>query len=160
SSSPRAWCTSASRTARRTPAATHRRAVEYHPGGRDVAPGRGGPLQTPLMESRIKSVGRLRKRYLPAFYLDPSFLAGFVAAAIGVDRPPSVLAGGLPSLAADEASATVELVRRVRGGDLGLTPVVSALTLLTWMQEVTPLYREAEPGDAAPANREESEFGG
>ena len=50
------------------------------------------------MGSRIQSGGRLRRRYLPALYLDPSFFACYVAAAVGVERPHSLLAEELPTL--------------------------------------------------------------
>ena len=96
-------------------------------------------MQSPLMETRIQSTGKLRTRHLPALYLDPSFFARYAAAAAGAARPQ--LASAPPSLPADEeAAAFAELHGRMRAGTLGLTAVVSSLTLLRWMQETSPAY--------------------
>lgn len=92
----------------------------------------------PLMETRIQSTGKLRTRHLPALYLEPSFFARFVAAAAGTSRPE--LASAPPSLPAEEAAAFAELHNRIREGTLGLTAVVSSLTLLRWMQDTAPAY--------------------
>jgi hypothetical protein len=110
------------------------------------------------MESRIQSTGQLRKRYLPAVYLDPSFFCGYVAAAVAAERPHSTLTAGLPQLPVDEASAFTELVSRVRGETLGMTVVVSALTMLRWMQETAPLYLRVEHSEGMVGNREQSDF--
>jgi hypothetical protein len=112
------------------------------------------------MEARIQSSGRLRRRYLPALYLDPSFFGCYVAAAIAVERPHSLLAEELPTLAGDLVGPFAELVGRLRPGTAGMTPVVSALTLLRWMQETAPLYIRADPGDGTFGSREESDFAG
>lgn len=94
----------------------------------------------PLMETRIQSTGKLRTRHLPALYLDPSFFTRYVAATAGGGAPRPELASALPSLAAEEAAAFAELDRRLRDGILGLTAVVSSLTLLRWMQDTAPAY--------------------
>ena len=94
----------------------------------------------PLMETRIQSTGKLRTRHLPALYLDPSFFARYVAAVATTSAPRPELASVLPSLLADEATAFAALSRRLREGTLGLTAVVSSLTLLRWMQDTAPAY--------------------
>lgn len=102
-------------------------------------------MQPPLMETRIQSSGRLRTRHLPALYLDASFFAAFAAAAAAGD------AGD-----ADYA----EIVRRWREGMLGLTLVVSSLTLLRWMQESAALYRAEHRDEHHAGALEDSDFEG
>jgi hypothetical protein len=56
------------------------------------------------MESVLKSTGRLRKRFLPAIYFDPSFFARYALAAFTASSPAAAAvarraAGHLPLLA-------------------------------------------------------------
>lgn len=118
----------------------------------------------PLMESVLKSTGRLRKRYLPAVYLDPSFFARYSVTAIAATQPSAAalaarVTARLPLLAAGEEEAFAALVPRVLAGSLGVTVVLGPLTVLRWMQTVAPLFREEEPG-AQGGTREESDFAG
>ncbi len=104
-------------------------------------------MQPPLMETRIQSSGKLRTRHLPALYLDPSFFARQVAAAVAARSAETGVATPLPAVPREEAAAYAEIARRLREGTLGLTPVVSSLTLLRWMQDAVPAYA-AEDRDA------------
>jgi hypothetical protein len=99
------------------------------------------------METRIQSSGKLRSRHLPALYLDPSFFVRYVAAVVTARSAETGLAPPLPRVTREEAAGYAEIVRRARDGTLGLTPVVSSLTLLRWMQDAVPLYA-AEDRDA------------
>src|SRR5688572_16572500 len=95
------------------------------------------------METRIQSSGKLRTRHLPAVYLDPSFFARYVAAV--ASQSLSAAYSSLVSVA--DCIAYAEIARRLPDGTLGLTPVVSSLTLLRWMQDTVPAYA-AEDRDA------------
>jgi hypothetical protein len=99
------------------------------------------------METRIQSSGKLRTRHLPALYLDPSFFRRYVAAAVAARSAETGLASPWRAVPPDEATAYAEIVRRLREGTLGLTLVVSSLTLLRWMQDAVPAYA-AEDRDA------------
>lgn len=101
-------------------------------------------MQPSLMETRVQSSGRLRTRHLPALYLDPSFFAAFAAAAAGEARD------------ADHA----EIARRWREGTLGLTLVVSSLTLLRWMQDSAALYRAEHRDEHHAGALDDSDFEG
>ena len=96
----------------------------------------------PLMETRIQSTGKLRTRHLPALYLDPSFFAAFVAAT------------------AEDGAGYAEIARRQREGTLGLTLVVSSLTLLRWMQESAAVYRAEHRDEHHAGALEDSDFEG
>ena len=99
------------------------------------------------METRIQSSGKLRTRHLPALYLDPSFFASYVAAAVAARSAEAGLASPFRAMPPGEATAYAEIACRLREGTLGLTPVVSSLTLLRWMQDAVPAYA-AEDRDA------------
>ena len=99
-------------------------------------------MQPSLMETRIQSSGKLRTRHLPAAYLDPSFFAAFVAAA------------------GEDATGYTEIARRSRAGTLGLTLVVSSLTLLRWMQESAAVYRAEHRDEHHAGALEDSDFEG
>src|SRR4029079_9824192 len=99
-------------------------------------------MQPSLMETRIQSSGKLRTRHLPAAYLDPSFFAAFVAAA------------------AADATGYAEIARRSREGSLGLTLVVSSLTLLRWMQDGAAVYRAEHRDEHHAGALEDSDFEG
>ena len=113
-----------------------------------------------LLEATLKSSGRLRKRFLPALYLDPSFFAHYVAAAVAVDQPAAPAAAERETLAPAEVAAYAEVTRRVRAGALGITPVLSALTLLRWMQETASRFRAEDPAARQASSREEVDFAG
>lgn len=119
----------------------------------------------PLTGSLLKSTGRLRKRYLPAVYFDPSFflryalavIAGGPAASAAVARRA---ADRLAPLEPGEAAAFLEVARRVAAGGAGATPLVSSLTLLRFLQELALVYRSEDPLARQTANREETDFEG
>ena len=106
------------------------------------------------MEAMLRSSGRLRKRFVPALYLDPFFFARYVEAA--VPEPP---AGGPPAAPAADRDSYALIVHRVRAGGPPHA-VASALTVLRWMQEVAPRYRAADEAGRTVSTREESEFAG
>jgi len=99
-------------------------------------------MQPSLMETRIQSSGKLRTRHLPALYLDPSFFGAFVAAA------------------PEDATGYAEIAHRSRAGTLGLTLVVSSLTLLRWMQESATTYRAEHRDEHHAGALEDSDFEG
>jgi hypothetical protein len=99
-------------------------------------------MQPSLMETRIQSSGKLRTRHLPALYLDPSFFGAFAAAA------------------AEDDTGYAEIARRQREGTLGLTLVVSSLTLLRWMQESAAVYRAEHRDEHHAGALEDSDFEG
>ena len=113
-------------------------------------------MQPSLMESRIQSSGKLRSRHLPALYLDPSFFGRYLAAGRHA-RPGEV---HTPADGAGDEAALAEIARRVRAGTLGFTPVLSALTLLRWMQEVTPRYAAEEREARHTGGLEDPDFRG
>jgi hypothetical protein len=94
------------------------------------------------MDTRIQSTGKLRSRHLPALYLDPSFFAAYVA------LPP------------EDGTAYAEIARRAREGALGLTLVVSSLTLLRWMQASAAIYRAEHRDEHHAGALEDSDFEG
>jgi hypothetical protein len=112
------------------------------------------------METRIQSTGKLRSRHLPALYLDPSFFGRYVGAAAALAAPRPELAAAIPSLAAAEAAAFAELGRRLRAGTLGLSAVVSSLTLLRWMQETAPAYHASDREAQHAGGLADSDFEG
>ena len=119
----------------------------------------------PLTGSMLKSTGRLRKRYLPAVYLDPSFFARYALAAMaGGPAPAAAVASRaaerLPPLAAGEDAALAEIARRVATGSTAATPLVSSLTLLRFLQELAIVYRAEDPQTRQTATREETDFEG
>jgi hypothetical protein len=119
----------------------------------------------PAMGSVLRSTGDLRKRYLPAVYLDPSFFARYSVAAIAASQPAAAalaarVAARLPPLADEEETAFATLAERLAAGGFPLTAVLAPFTLLRWMQTVAPLFREEEPGWRQAASREESDFAG
>jgi hypothetical protein len=119
----------------------------------------------PLMASMLKSTGRLRKRLLPAVYFDPSFFSRYALAAFAAESPAAAAVAAraaerLPPLQDGEEAAFRELARLVAGGGLGVTPLVSSLTLLRFMQELALVYRQEDPESRKTANREETDFEG
>ena len=119
----------------------------------------------PLTGSMLKSTGRLRKRYLPAVYLDPSFFVRYALAVIGEGTSPAAdvarrAAARLPPPDPGEDAALVELAHRFGTGGTAMTAVVSSLTLLRLLQELSLVYRSEDPQARQTANREETDFEG
>jgi hypothetical protein len=117
-------------------------------------------MQTPLMESRIQSSGKLRSRYLPALYLDPSFFARYVSAAGAAEAPSESSESASAAEETPRVAAFAEIARRTRDGSFGLTPVVSSITLLRWMQEMAPGYRAADREGRHSGGLEDPDFSG
>ena len=120
----------------------------------------GPPLQPSLMESRIQSSGRLRSRHLPALYLDPSFFAVYVAEAVRERDPDDPVAKAAATPKPAEAEALAEIRRRARVGTLGVTPVLTGVTVLQWAQDLAPLYHAGDREARHHGALEDADFEG
>jgi hypothetical protein len=118
-------------------------------------------MEPSLMESRIKSSGRLRSRHLPAVYLDPSFFAAYVAAAMRERAAEQAVPSTLPaSISESQLAAFDELRRRTQAGSLGLTLVLTGLTLTRWMQDMAPHYLSRDVASRHAGALEDADFEG